>query len=105
MNWLDFIGPEWIQAGELGIAFVVLLLCAALVMYVMKTSARREQELLQVILKVLPVMEAMSASMTNITTSMGAINLRLESIEDNQILTYAHKAPNKLPRKKARRSL
>jgi hypothetical protein len=98
MNLFDIgplgITPEWVQAGELGLAFVVVLLCSGLVLYVMKTSARREHELLQVIMKVLPVMESMSTSMTN-------INLRLESIEDNMGIKV--KAPRKrsetVPRK------
>jgi hypothetical protein len=85
------IGPEWVQVGELGLAFIVILLCSGLVLFVMKTSARREQELLQIITKVLPVMESMSTSMTN-------INTRLEHIEDNQLKLYEHKTPIK-PRK------
>jgi hypothetical protein len=71
-----FTTPEWVQAGELGLAFIVVLLCSGLVMYVMKSSARREHELLEVIMKVLPLMESMSASMTS-------INIRLEHIEES----------------------
>ena len=82
------ITPAWIQVGELGLAFVVILLCSGLVLYVMKTSSKREAELMAIIIRVLPVMESMSTSMTN-------INLRLESIEDNMGITV------KVPRKRS----
>jgi hypothetical protein len=42
------------------------------------------------------------ASTNTINMGIGAINLRLESIEDNQILLWTHKMPNKLPLKKAK---
>ena len=97
MNLFDIgplgITPEWVQAGELGLAFVVVLLCSGLVLYVMKTSARREHELLQVIMKVLPVMESMS-------TSMASVNTRLENIEDNQLKLFNHTQPIKARKKK-----
>lgn len=93
MEFLN-ITSDWVQVGELGLAFIVVILSSALVLFVIKTSARREHDYLVIITKVLPVMENMAASISG-------INLRLESIEDNQMLLYAHKKPNKLPRKKA----
>lgn len=84
-------GPEWVQVGELGLAFIVILLCSGLVMFVMRSSAKREQELLSIITKVLPLMESMSASMV-------LINSRLEHIEDNQLKLSVHK-PVKARRK------
>jgi hypothetical protein len=99
---MEYMGPEWVQAGELGLAFIVIILCSGLVLFVMKSSSQREQELLQIITKVLPVMEGLVASTNTINMGIGAINLRLESIEDNQILLWTHKMPNKLPLKKAK---
>ena len=37
---------DWVQDGELGFAFVVVILCAALVLYVVRSSERREIKLL-----------------------------------------------------------
>jgi len=93
---MSIIGSEWIQAGELGLAFIVVVLCAGLITFVMKTSARREQELMGVITQVLPMMEALVSSTTAITNGIGVINLRLESIEDNQMLLWKHKAPSRI---------
>ncbi len=45
------ITPDWVQAGELGFAFVVVILCTALVVYVLKTSAARESKLLDALMK------------------------------------------------------
>lgn len=101
MNWLEILSPEWIQAGELGLAFIVVMLCAGLVLFVMKSSARREEELLKIITKVLPLMECLSAGLENVTAGIVAVNLRLESIEDNQLLAYNHKKPNKNPARKS----
>lgn len=84
----------FVQAGELGLAFVIVMLCLGLVLFVVKTSARREQDYLLIIKTVLPVMEKMSISMSN-------INLRLEDIEDNQMKLFLKKTPTRSPHKKS----
>jgi hypothetical protein len=93
MDLFNF-GPEWVQVGELGLAFVVVLLCSGLVLFVIKTSARREHDYLDIIKTVLPVMEKMSVSMSN-------INLRLENIEENQVKLFENKALVKPPRRRS----
>ncbi len=72
---------------------MVVILSAGLVVFVVKSSTRREQEYLKIITTVLPTLQGIATGMVN-------INLRLESIEDNQMRDWDHKAPNKLPRKK-----
>ena len=89
------IGDEWVQVGELGLAFIVVILCSGLITFVMRTSARREQELMNIITKVLPLMESISSGSLT-ANGITAINLRLESIEDNQMLLWKHKAPNRI---------
>ena len=86
------IGDEWVQVGELGLAFIVVILCSGLITFVMRTSARREQELMNIITKVLPLMESLSAGLENVTTGLAnavaginAVNTSLESIEDNPL--------------------
>ncbi len=94
MDILNLITPQWIQAGELGLAFVVIILMSGLVTYVVKSSTRREQEYLKIITTTLPMLQGIATGMAN-------INLRLESIEENQMRLWNHKAPNKMPRKKS----
>ncbi len=42
---------DWVQDGELGFAFVVVILCAALVLYVVRSSERREIKLLDALIQ------------------------------------------------------
>ena len=79
------IGDEWVQVGELGLAFIVVILCSGLITFVMRTSARREQELMNIITKVLPLMEYLSAGLANAVAGINAVNTSLESIEDNPL--------------------
>ena len=41
--------PNWVQAGELGLAFVVIILCVFLVRYVFNQSATRENRLMMLL--------------------------------------------------------
>jgi hypothetical protein len=82
---MPVIETEWVQAGELGLAFIVVVLCSALVMFVMQSSTRRERELLQIIMKVTPLMESMSTAMDGINAAMSQIGDRLKNIEDTQM--------------------
>ncbi len=83
---MPVIETDWVQAGELGLAFIVVVLCSALVMFVMQSSTRRERELLQIIMmKVTPLMESMSTAMDGINAAMSQIGDRLKNIEDTQM--------------------
>ncbi len=83
---MSIVGAEWIQAGELGLAFIVVVLCAGLITFVMKSSARREEELMKIISRVLPLMESISSGMDTFNLSMTSVANRLEKIEEGQIV-------------------
>ncbi len=76
MDIYGLLDPRLIQMGELGLAFIVVVLSAGLVTFVIKTSSQREKEYLRIITNVLPVMESLSQGIIN-------LNLRLEGIEDS----------------------
>ena len=76
--------PAWVQVGELGLAFITIILCASLVLFVMKSSAEREQNYLGMITKFLPLIEGISNSIDNINTNMMNIGTRLGSMEAHQ---------------------
>ena len=40
---------SWVQVGELGFAFVVIILATWLILFVMKSNSKRESQLLQII--------------------------------------------------------
>ena len=65
---MNLFESSWVQAGELGFAFVVLILCAGMVIYVLKTSAAREKNYLDLITKFLPMMEGISNGIESINT-------------------------------------
>lgn len=76
------ISPSWVQAGELGLAFVVIILCACLVLYTMKTSASREKMLMDLIKSQQSKLTELSTTMQKMADGVGDIVNRLESIED-----------------------
>lgn len=76
------ISPSWVQAGELGLAFVVIILCAWLVLYTMKTSASREKMLMDLIKSQQSKLTELSTTMQKMADGVGDIVNRLESIED-----------------------
>jgi len=51
---------DWVQNGELGFAFIVVILCGCLIFYVVRNSERREQKLLDALMQ-------SNAQLTNIT--------------------------------------
>jgi hypothetical protein len=81
---MEYIGSNWVQAGELGLAFVVMILCSGLVLFVLKTSNTREKNYLDMIAKFLPLIENISNSMDSVNANMGMISNRLENIENGQ---------------------
>lgn len=70
----EVINPSWVQIGELGFAFVVCILCAWLVHYVMKTSAAREKMLMDII-------RSQTESFQKVASALDDVVERLESIE------------------------
>ena len=76
------ISPSWVQAGELGLAFVVIILCAWLVLYTMKTSASREKMLMDLIKSQQSKLTELSTTMQKMADGVGDIVNRLESIEN-----------------------
>ena len=80
------ITPNWIQAGELGLAFIVIILCAWLVLYIMKTSANREALLLNLIENQQGKLTELSGTIEKITSEIRAMSSeiagRLDDIEE-----------------------
>lgn len=88
------ISPDWVQAGELGLAFVVIILCAWLVLYTMKTSAAREQMLMQLIDNQQGKLTELSNAITHMANGVGDIVDRLEAIEA-KVKIRATRSPRK----------
>ena len=73
----DF-SADWVQDGELGLAFVVIILCAALIFFVVRSSERREEKLLNALLQ----SNAQLSSITTVLQQMKEeICLRLDAVE------------------------
>ena len=77
----EVINPNWIQAGELGLAFVVIILCAWLVLYTMKTSAAREALLMELIQGQNAELSKLSNAISQLSNGVGDIVDRLETLE------------------------
>lgn len=71
---MDAIQPSWVQAGELGLAFVVLILATWLVLFVLKTSGRREAALLKIVQDMAPVLNVLLEKVDD-------MNDRLQDVE------------------------
>ena len=87
---METISPEWVQAGELGLAFVVVILCAWLVLYTMKTSAAREAMLMNLIDSQQGKLTELSMAIQHMADGVGEIVDRLETIEA-KVKIPAHK--------------
>ena len=81
----EVINPNWIQAGELGLAFVVIILCASLVLYVMKSSAAREALLMELIQGQNAELSKLSNAITQLSNGVGDIVDRLETLEKKML--------------------
>lgn len=92
----ETINPSWVQAGELGLAFVVIILCAWLVLYTMKTSANREALLLKLIENQQEKLTELSGAIEKITTEIKAMSNeiagRLDDIEEKVKTTHPSRA-------------
>lgn len=78
---MEAISPDWVQAGELGLAFVVIILCAALVLYVMKSSSAREALLMELIQGQNAELSNLSKAISQLSNGVGDIVDRLEALE------------------------
>ncbi len=78
---METINPEWVQAGELGLAFVVIILCAWLVLYVMKSSAAREALLMELIQGQNAELSKLSNAISQLSNGVGDIADRWEALE------------------------
>lgn len=65
------ISPGWVQAGEIGLAFMVVLLATWLVVYVLKTSGDREKRYVEIINGFLPLMQSIADRLEDIETAVG----------------------------------
>ena len=70
--------PNWVQAGELGLAFVVIILCVFLVRYVFNQSATRENRLMTL----LEQAQRTTDRQTDVLQSLAnSVDKRLDAIE------------------------
>lgn len=81
----ETISPQWVQAGELGLAFVVIILSTWLVLYVMKTSAAREKMLMNII-------NSQTESFQKVAGALDDVVERLEAIEEKVPVRRKRKA-------------
>ena len=70
----NITNPSWVQAGELGLAFIVIILCSSLVVYVMKTSASREKMFMDII-------QTQTTALQRMADGLEDVVKRLETIE------------------------
>ncbi len=71
---VEIISPDWVQAGELGFAFIVLILSAGLVRFVLHTSGKREATLLKIVQEITPALSV-------IIDALEDIDDRLDKVE------------------------
>lgn len=67
----NLLEPSWVQAGEIGLAFVVIILATWLVMYVLKTSGMREKRYIEIINGFLPLMQSIADRLEDIEAAVG----------------------------------
>jgi len=75
------IDATWIQSGELGLAFVVIVLCVYLVRYTIKQSADREQRLMEMLSQQQTLTDRHGDILQKLATYIDSQNKRLENIE------------------------
>lgn len=89
MEITEILNPNWVQAGELGLAFVVIILCVWLVTFVMRKSSERENLLMALINGQQEKLADFAKSFARVADGFEDIvrtledtNRRLEEIED-----------------------
>jgi len=93
----NVITPSWVQVGELGLAFVVIILCSWLILYVMKSSEAREKLLMTMIETQQSKMTDLSTAIQQMTSGVGDIVDRLEAIEEKVNITHKKSAKRLKP--------
>ena len=71
----------WIQAGELGLAFVVIILCAFLIRYTISQSAAREERLMAALSKQQQISDKQGDILQQLANHVDSFNERLDNIE------------------------
>lgn len=75
------ITADWIQGGELGLAFAVVALFSFLVYYVLHTSARRERQLMEFIVRFQPMLQKLADELARVSISSEAIIAKIDHVE------------------------
>lgn len=73
------ITPDWVQAGELGFAFIVVILCAGLIFFVVRSSEKREKLLLDALMQSNKELSSITAIIQQMKDDFIG---RLDAIED-----------------------
>ena len=76
------LSSDWIQTGELGIAFFAILVLVILVVYVMRYGMIREERLMRIILEITPVVKMMSDNMEHVADELREIKDRMTELEN-----------------------
>lgn len=79
---MEQVDSSWIQKGELGLAFAVVVLAAWLVVYVMKTSKAREDKLLELVTKFQLSFQIVAERLEDVSRNGQIMNDRLDSIDE-----------------------
>lgn len=79
------INSSWVQAGELGLAFIVVILCAWLIRYTMTTSSAREKMLMDIVTTQTQTLQRMADGLEDVVS-------RLEAIEQKVNIRRTRKA-------------
>jgi len=75
------IDATWIQSGELGLAFVVIVLCVYLVRYTINQSAERERRLMEMLTQQQTLTDRQGDILQKLAAHMDTYNERLNNIE------------------------
>ena len=75
------IESTWVQTGELGLAFIVIILCVFLVRYVFNQSARREDKLMLLLTQQQQITDRQGDILQKLADHQEVLNKRLEAIE------------------------
>ena len=75
------IESTWVQTGELGLAFIVIILCVFLVRYVFNQSAKREDKLMLLLTQQQQITDRQGDILQKLADHQEVLNKRLEAIE------------------------
>ena len=79
------IDSSWVQTGELGIVFVIVILVSGLIVFVMKQNAKREDKLMELLTQQQQITDKQGDILQNLANYIRSLettlNKRLEAIE------------------------